>query len=68
MILYLFTNFLMNFVTRFSIQSIGGLETIIWLGWYSLLAVVLYGAMSLLQPKFQCSNVDQQKFVILVRI
>ena len=45
MISYLFTNSPMNLVTRLSIQSIGGLETVIWLGGYSLLAVVLYGGL-----------------------
>ena len=45
MISYLFTNSPMNLVTRLSIQSIGSLESVIWLGGYSLLAVVLYGGL-----------------------
>ena len=36
-------------VTRLSIQSIGDLETIIWLGGYSLLAVVLYGVLRVVE-------------------
>ena len=41
----------MNLVTRLSIQSIGGLETMMWLGVYSLLAVVLYGHLTTIHKR-----------------
>lgn len=42
LISYMFTNSPLNLVTRLSIQSIGEMEYIIWIGLYMVIAVILY--------------------------
>jgi ABC-type Na+ efflux pump permease subunit len=42
---YLFTNSPLNLVSRLSVESIGMLESGIWIGIYSLVAIVLYFLM-----------------------
>jgi len=42
LISYLFTNSPLNLITRLSIQSIGGLESGLWIGGYSLIPVILF--------------------------
>jgi ABC-type Na+ efflux pump permease subunit len=39
---YLFTNSPLNLVTRLSIQSIGSVESVLWIGIYSFIALFLY--------------------------
>jgi ABC-type Na+ efflux pump permease subunit len=42
LISYLFTNSPLNLISRLSIQSIGGLESGLWIGGYSLIPVILF--------------------------
>ncbi len=44
---YLFTNSPLNLVSRLSVESIGTLESSIWIGIYSLVAIALYFLMGI---------------------